>query len=207
MISARTATLTLVLAAAAGCGTKDARLFAPAFRDHAPANATAREMPTVFTDRGGNPVDVADYRGKAHVVLVVLRGMPRAYDGLPCPYCVAQTDSLAANYPEFRRRGAEVVVVFPGTAEQVREFVRYADGGPGLPFPVLLDADLAACDRLGIRGDLAKPSTYILDREGDVVYAYVGRTYVDRPSVKAQLEQLDRLSASPPAGPPHPGRE
>ena len=51
---------------------------------------------------------------------------------------------------------------------------------------------MSACDRLGIRDDLAKPSTYILDTRGNVVYAYVGETSTDRPSVKAVLTQLDK---------------
>jgi peroxiredoxin len=56
----------------------------------------------------------------------------------------------------------------------------------------LLDRDCTACDRLGIRADLAKPSTYVLDTKGNVTYAYVGETSTDRPSVKAVLDQLDR---------------
>jgi hypothetical protein len=48
-------------------------------------------------------------------------------------------------------------------------------------------------NKLGIQGDLARPSTYILDKQGAVVYGYVGETQVDRPSVKALLAQLDKL--------------
>jgi hypothetical protein len=58
---------------------------------------------------------------------------------------------------------------------------------------VLLDRECSACDRLGIRDDLAKPSTYILDTRGNLVYAYVGETSTDRPSVKAVLAQLDKI--------------
>lgn len=197
----------LVLVAAAGCGRGG--LFPPRFRDDAPANATvpAGEMPTRFTDPAGGPADLAAYRGKSAVLLVVLRGMPRGYDGRPCPYCLAQVGGLAANYPEFRARGAEVVAVFPGSAAQGRDFVGGVTDAPDLPFPILLDPDLAACDRLGIRGDLAKPSTFVLDKTGAVVYAYVGQTYSDRPSVKAQLDVLDGLNrTAPPPGPP-PGRD
>jgi peroxiredoxin len=67
-----------------------------------------------------------------------------------------------------------------------------ADAEPA--FPVVLDRNLAAVDRLGIRGAKAKPSTYILDRQGRVVYAYVGSGQADRPSVKAVLDQLDKLN-------------
>ena len=57
---------------------------------------------------------------------------------------------------------------------------------------MLLDKECQACERLGIRDDLAKPSTYILDKRGNLVYAYVGETSTDRPSVKAILKQLDQ---------------
>ena len=57
---------------------------------------------------------------------------------------------------------------------------------------MLLDKECQACDRLGIRDDLAKPSTYVLDTHGNLVYAYVGETSTDRPSVKAILAQVDQ---------------
>jgi peroxiredoxin len=67
------------------------------------------------------------------------------------------------------------------------------------PFPVVLDVGLAATDRLGLREDLAKPATYILDKEGRTRFAYVGRSLADRPSVKSILEQLARINR--PGGP------
>jgi len=89
-----------------------------------------------------------------------------------------------------------VLVVFPGPSERLGEFLQTAKGRtPGEPerwFQVLLDEECRACDRLGIRDDLAKPSTYILDTQGNVVFAYVGETSTDRPSIKAILTQLDQ---------------
>ena len=55
--------------------------------------------------------------------------------------------------------------------------------------------DLTAVDALGIRADLSKPATYILDKQGEVRFAYVGRDLADRPSVKALLDQLDQINA------------
>ncbi len=167
------------------------------FKDDAPANArvAAADFPLSFVDSDGNPVDLGQYRGKKKVVLVVLRGMPRSERGGFCPSCLAQTSSLMANQKQFTDRGAELLVVFPGPSERVGEFLTKATGQtPGEParaFRVLLDRECRACDRLGIRDDLAKPSTYILDTQGNLVYAYVGETSTDRPSVKAILAQLD----------------
>jgi peroxiredoxin len=62
-----------------------------------------------------------------------------------------------------------------------------------IPFPVLLDVELRAVDRLGLRHDLSRPATYILDKAGDVRFSYVGKDLSDRPSVKALLKELDLL--------------
>ena len=63
-----------------------------------------------------------------------------------------------------------------------------------IPFPIVLDVELKAVNQLGIRKDLSKPATYILDKQGQTRFAYVGDSLADRPSVKALLDQLDALN-------------
>lgn len=170
----------------------------PTMKDEAPANrqVAAADIPTSFIDQDGKPVELNTYRGKT-VLMVVVRGMPESPGGVFCPYCLAQARCLAAKYEEFQARGAEVLLVFPGPGDKASEFINQvraqADLGKGMPYPVCVDKDCSACDRLGIRGDLAKPSSFILNPNGDVVYAYVGKSTSDRPSVKALLAELDRL--------------
>jgi peroxiredoxin len=168
---------------------------AVAFKDDAPANASLTDFAAPFIDGDGRPVDPSAFRGRK-VVVVVLRGMPQSAGGTFCPSCVAQAGSLLAHRDEFNRRDAEVVVVYPGPDDRLGEFLQTARSqAPGEPerwFRVWLDRECRACDRLGIRDDLAKPSTYVLDTQGRPVYAYVGTTTTDRPSVKAVLAQLDR---------------
>lgn len=166
------------------------------FKDVANANETVQEgkLPLVFRDRNGKKVDLADFRGRKNLVLVFTRG----FDHSHCPYCSTQTSRLIANYPHFADRDAEVLVVFPGDASYVAEFVERSRAPYGankdVPFPILLDEELKAVDQLGIRGNLAKPATYIVDKKGQVRYAYVGRSTADRPSVKALLDQLDLIN-------------
>ena len=90
----------------------------------------------------------------------------------------------------------------PDESQRLDEFLKAtfrqtASGVSSLPFPVVLDIGLKAVDALGIRKDLAKPATYILDKTGQVRYAYVGATLSDRPSIKAILKQLDTLRQEP----------
>lgn len=163
-----------------------------------------------FVDRQGAKVDLAKYRGQ-NVVLVVTRGYQGAAGNKPpggvnygdvCLYCATQTAGLLANYEEFQRRNAEVLVVYPiptkaeidrlETFEQAAQ--RQGSVTDAAPFPLLLDVELKAVDRLGIRQSLAKPATYILDKQGKMRFAYVGQTLADRPSVKAMLAQLDAIN-------------
>ncbi len=157
------------------------------------------KVPMKFTDTDGKPVDLVSYRGKSNVVLVVVKGLPKSSGGLFCPGCLAQVNSLTANYAEFKAREAEILMVFPGPTDGLPQFLTTAKvdgtgGNPKVPFAILTDADLKAVKTLGIDGDWAKPSTYILDKKGNAVFAFVGETTTDRPSVKALLAQLDKVN-------------
>jgi len=168
------------------------------FKDDAPSNTDLSnvDFPLSFVALDGKPVDLTQYRGKQKVVLVVLRGMPQNPGGTFCPSCLAQTSTILANRPKFAERATAVLIVYPGSSERVGEFLAKAQsqtiGEPAPFFPLLLDQECVACSRLGIRDDLAKPSTYILDTNGKLVYAYVGQTSTDRPSIKAIVGQLDK---------------
>jgi peroxiredoxin len=166
----------------------------PKFHDDAKTNTKVAPgaLDLAFVDGNGKTIDLREYRGKKNVVLVVTRGYP----GYICPNCSAQTSRLISNYPEFVKRDAEVLVVFPGPTEHLQEFRQRTQGEAGkgsVPFPILLDKDFHAVDLLKIRGDLAKPATYIVDKKGDVKFAYVGVNTSDRPSLKAMLDQLDAI--------------
>jgi peroxiredoxin len=201
-----------LLALAAGCGSPpppvipsydnpDLAKVASQFHDKpANRNVSGDQIPLKFIDTEGKEVDLASFRGKSSVVLVVVKGMPKYPGGKFCPGCLAQVNSLTANYKEFKKRNAEIVMVFPGAPDSLPQFLH--DGkvdGKGdnlkVPFALLLDKDLKAVQTLGISGDLAKPSTYILDKKGNAVFAFVGETTTDRPSVQALLAQLDKLNA------------
>ena len=167
------------------------------FRDTAESNTKVdadEQFDLQFSDRSGNSVDLKDYRDRKNVVLVVMRG----YSGSFCPLCAAQTSRLIYKYKEFEKRNAEVVVVFPGASEHAQSFVKRLPGESvgdvkTIPFSIVLDENLEMVDRLMIRGDLAKPSTYILDKSGKLRFAYVGTTPSDRPSLKSMLAQLDEI--------------
>lgn len=170
------------------------------FKDRVQSNATSDTniADFIFTYINGNETSLKDYLGKKNVVLVVTRG----FAGSVCLYCATQTSRLLTNYSQFAKRDAEVVVVFPietpDDSRRHRDFVvsvknKLDTPVEKIPFPIVLDVELKVVDQLGIRKDLSKPATYILDKQGQTRFAYVGESLADRPSVKALLEQLDML--------------
>ncbi len=155
--------------------------------------------------KAGGTSTLSEMAAGRNLVVIFARG----YSGAICPYCSTQTAGLISNYAELQKRHAEVVVIYPLEAEKDTprraEFMakvnelNAATKDQEPPFPFVLDVGLKAVDILGIRKDLSKPATFILDSEGAVRFAYVGESLADRPSVKAILGQLDQLqlAASP----------
>lgn len=166
------------------------------FKDNVATNTTVADgaLDLSFKDQDGNAIELKQFRDKKNVLLVFMRGTTA--NGL-CLFCTIQTSRLIANHADFARRDTQVLVVYPGDAKQLGTFLsnakKEANAADKLPFQVLLDPDFKAVDRLEIRGDLAKPSTYILDKQGQVRFAYVGTSLTDRPSIKAMLAQLDAI--------------
>jgi len=185
------------------------------FHDQAPSNSETRSEDLLkidLQDTSGRVAPLDKLRGDRPLVLVFTRGLVGSaeadaqgnYIKSLCTYCSTQTSRLIANYDKFRDRNAEVIVVFPvargGDASEIETFATRVQGAgktvADAPFPMLLDVDLRAVDALGIRADLSKPSTFILDAQGQVRYAYVGQTLSDRPSIKVMLEELDEIAAA-----------
>jgi peroxiredoxin len=149
----------------------------------------------------------------AHLVLIVLRG----YTDPICPACTRQTAQLISNYPEFVSRGAQVAVVYPIENSDQRAAwedllhsarTQLENSEQEVPFTLLFDVGLSAITELGLKDQLSKPATYIISRDGEVVFAYEGKGGIDaisdRPSIESILVQLDELggsetSESPPA--------
>ncbi len=152
-----------------------------------------------LTAPDGRSVHIKDYRGRP-VLLVFTRG----FMGYICQYCLTYTAQLASKKGELEAMGVTTLVVYP-TKEQdeakVKEFTEAVnqalqeEGLDALPFPVFLDRGLAAVSRFNLTGDLSKPSTFVLDRQGVVRYAYVGEAPDDRPAIDRVLEELRKVPA------------
>jgi antitoxin component YwqK of YwqJK toxin-antitoxin module/peroxiredoxin len=143
----------------------------------------------------GGVVDLTQYHGKKKVMIVVLRG----FLGEVCCYCIAQTKALAQSRTRLEQLGIEVLVVYPGAKENEASFeqaykLTFNEGGP--PYRVFYDPDLALVTRLGIEGDLASPSTIVVDEQGTIRFFYKGEHRADRPAAKKLVEVIEGMSGS-----------
>ncbi len=167
------------------------------FKDVIESNVEAPKsvQDLVFSTKDGTQIKLADFAGQKNIMLVFTKG----FNGMLCPFCKTQTSRLVANYDKFKQRDCEVIVVYPGAEDHLDEFVEAAlktekEQVDQVPFPIVLDKDFAATNFFDIHSEHAHPSTYLIDKHGNVKFAYVGADMTaDRPSIKAMLSKLDRL--------------
>lgn len=158
--------------------------------DPAGGKLLGKHLPqTRFLSSTGSVIDLTRL-GKP-VVVCVMRG----FSGQVCIYCATQTAAIANNYRRFTDAGAEVVIIYPGPTEAVPAFVQAVQSlrKDPPPMPIGLDVSLLLVRGLGVEENLAKPTSLILDRDGNVAYAYVGASMTDRPSVEDLLKALAKV--------------
>jgi len=156
------------------------------------ANAVGFELP----DHDGTVVSSSDLLAKGRLVLCFIRGRW-------CPFCVGQMEAMNLTVPSIERAGATFVVISPQTVKQ--SFFMHDQHK--LRFPLLSDTGNRVARQFGLtyrvpalqeavyrrafvnlpftNGDdsweLPIPATYILDRDGTVLYASANEDYTERP--------------------------
>lgn len=145
-----------------------------------------------FINSNGEVINIEELSAKKNILLVVLRG----FAGSVCLVCSSQTIALSNSVDEFSKRNTEIILVYPGEAESIPHFVssvQNLESEFSLPFPIVLDADLSLVTKFKINGSLAKPSTLLIDKDGIIRYAYVGKHPGDRPTIPSLLDIIDKL--------------
>jgi len=147
-------------------------------------------------DHDGKSVSSSDLLTEGRLVLCFIRGRW-------CPFCVGHMEAMNLILPEIERAGATLAAISPQTVQQ-SFFMRDQHK---LRFPLLSDAGNKVARQFGlaypvpdeqrivyrrafvnlpfVNGDesweLPIPATYILDRNGIVLYASANEDYTDRP--------------------------
>ena len=122
-----------------------------------------------LNDQDGNPVSLADHRGR----YVVLYFYPKA----DTPGCTTQACGVRDRSPEYAAADAVVLGVSPDPVEDLRAF---ADKH-GLAFTLLSDTDHQVAERYGVWKELKlgdrvlwgnQRSTVLVDPQGDVAKVF-----------------------------------
>jgi peroxiredoxin len=147
-------------------------------------------------DHEGKNISSSDLLAAGRLVLCFIRGRW-------CPFCVAQMEAMNLILPDIERAGATLAAVSPQTVQQsffMRDqhklrFPLLSDAGNNLARQFALayrvpDEQQAVYQRAFVNlafvnGDksweLPIPATYIIDREGNVLYASANEDYAKRP--------------------------
>jgi peroxiredoxin len=146
-------------------------------------------------DHDGKSVSSSDLLARGRIVLCFIRGRW-------CPFCVGQMEAMNLVLPELEQAGATLVAISPQTVQQ-SFFMRDQHR---LRFPLLADAGNMVGRQFGltyripdeqravyqrafvnlpfVNGDdsweLPIPATYIIDRDGSVIFASANEDYTER---------------------------
>jgi peroxiredoxin len=180
----------LALCAGIGCGATAQQPKGPVPERGPKVGGEAKDFE--LTAIGGEKVKLSKLTDAGPVVLVVLRGYP----GYQCPLCTKQVGELIGKADEFKKAGAQVVLVYPGPADKLKEKAGEFVKGKDYPahFTLVLDPDYGFTNAYGLRWDAknetAYPSTFVLDAKRKVTLAKVSTTHGDRSKVDDLLKAV-----------------
>ncbi|MDQ3829259.1 MAG: peroxiredoxin family protein [Candidatus Tectomicrobia bacterium] len=107
--------------------------------------------------------------------------------------------------PIYHALGAEVVAIVGQRAAKVAEY----HSGRGFAFPILVDPDRTVIKRYGVYHrlgltafNIARPATFLIDREQHIRFIYISRGQSDRPDHETLVTELQKLSLPRPGSPP-----
>ncbi len=170
----------------------------------------ASAPPFQLPDQDGNPVSSKELLSRGRLVICFFRGRW-------CPFCVAQLEAMNSALSHIEKAGARLIAISPQTVKQ-SFFMRDQHQ---LRFRLLSDAGNQAARQFGLvyrvpdeqkqvysrtfvnlpflNGDnsweLPIPATYILERDGTVLYASADPDYTRRPEPEKVVRLLDRHAA------------
>jgi len=144
---------------------------------------------------GGSEVQLSKLYSKNSLVLIILRGWPE----YQCPVCSRQVGQFIDEADRFREFDVSVLMVYPGPSvvlqEKAKEFTEdftFPDN-----FYFALDPDYTMINKYGLRWNAPKetayPSTFVINKKGEVVYSKVSSTHGGRASVDEVLSALEKL--------------
>jgi peroxiredoxin len=159
-------------------------------------------------DHNGKSVSSNDLLAKGRLVICFIRGRW-------CPFCVGQMEAMNYVAGQIEAAGASLVALSP----QIEKQAYFMHDQHKLGFPLLVDTHNAVARQFGLvyrvpeeqmglyrstfvnlpftNGDgsweLPIPATYIVDRDGTILFASANEDYTERPEPLEILAQLEAL--------------
>lgn len=143
----------------------------------------------------GTEIKLSDLTAEKYVVLLVLRGWP----GYQCPICTRQVGEFLSYADDFNKRGATVLMVYPGPSKYLEDHASEFVEDKVFPgnFIFTLDPDYTMTNLYGLRwdekGETAYPSTFVIDMDGIIRYSKISDSHGGRTSAKEVLTALDEI--------------
>ena len=165
----------------------------------APPAIGERPPDFVLSTPAGKSVRLSGLMSKGPVALVVLRGFP----GYQCPYCNRQVQDFIRNAPAFAAAGVQVVLIYPGPPQDLDSKANQFLADKKLPdnFDLLLDPGYKFTDMYGLRWDVpretAYPSTFLLNRDGQVFFSKIVKEHGGRTTAAEILDALPKPKPKP----------
>ncbi|WP_006459804.1 TlpA disulfide reductase family protein [Thiomicrospira aerophila] len=152
------------------------------------ATATAEATPArlqLYRGEQGRDFNLIDLNGQTHQLSdykgqVVLLNFWASW----CPPCLYEMPSMARLKNQFSDADFEILAV--NLAERSEDFAQFLADNP-VNFPILLDPAGSAIQTWRI---LAYPTTYLIDRQGQLRYALIGGIEWDEPEPVAAVKRL-----------------
>ncbi|MCF8464239.1 MAG: peroxiredoxin family protein [Flavobacteriales bacterium] len=140
-----------------------------------------KRLPKIdLEDYDGNKLSSDDWKGQKRLVLF--------YRGNWCPICTAQLKELIDFEAKFKELGVKITLISPQSHEKSRNHAKRV----GMDFDFLVDVNNSAAKALGIlqenglpagfqllgyESDVPKPTTFVLDENGKVIFADLTTNY------------------------------
>lgn len=165
----------------------------PAAEESPPAVGQVSPVFALDELQSGKSISLEAELKEGPVVLVVLRGYP----GYQCPICSRQVGGLIQSEAAIAQAGARVILVYPGARDQLATRAKEFFQKHQLPenFQVVTDPDYKFTNLYHLRWDApretAYPSTFVVGKDGKVVFAQVSRTHGNRAEPQAVLKALN----------------
>jgi len=135
---------------------------------------SAIDLSGQFTGLDGRRVSLSSYSGSVLFLNVWATW---------CGPCRQEMPSMADLYRDFSGKGLSMVAVSNEDLATVRQYA----AAQRLPFTVMTDPDNVLSERFGINGI---PTTFIVDKKGQLVYQHVGSNDWNTSTVRSRIQDL-----------------